>query len=102
MTSTNTPAYISRRLRDQLGNADIKRTATAAAAIVNTLQNQPGLLPGEFAGAVTAAYLLLTEAARLDGDLPGLVRAVMADANGRRPEFKAVKNYIEEEVLHVH
>ena len=98
----NTPA---RRLRDQLGNSDVARVSTGAFAIINTLQNhsteEHGVpLPGELLGSIAAAFILAMEASGLpSGDVCGAVRNLMADANGRRPEFKAITQYITEEVF---
>ncbi len=88
------------RLADQLGNGDVTRVSTAAFSLVNALQNQQGLLPGESVGAVLAAFILTMEASGMNtADAIGKARNLMADANGRRPEFKAVTDYLKAEVL---
>ena len=94
-------SVLTDRIRDQLGNADLERTSRAAFAIIDSIQNQPGgILPGEAVGAITAAFVLTMEACRLPAhDAIGMARNIMADANGRRPEFKAITDYIKEEVL---
>lgn len=90
------------RLRDQLGNADLTRVSTAAFGIINSVQgsDDASLLPGEQVAAIVAAFVLVLEAARLPAhDAIGMVRNIMADADGRRPEFKAITEYIKQEVL---
>ena len=102
MNQTTTARRLSHapRLRDQLGNADLTRTSTATFGIVDTLQSRPGLLAGEYLGAITAAFILTVEESGLSAcDVLGLTRNMMADANGRRPEFKAAADYIKQEVF---
>lgn len=90
----------SDRLRDQIGNADISRVSTAAFSVMNGIQNQENMLPGESVAAITAAFILAIDASRLSGaDVIGLTRNMMADADGRRPEFKAITDYIKKEIL---
>ena len=92
------------RLRGQLGNADVTRVSTGAFAIINALQNhsteEHGVpLPGELLGSLATAFILAMEASGLPtGDVCGTARNLMADAVGRRPEFKAITQYIKEEV----
>ena len=89
------------RLRDQLGNGDVTRVSTAAFAVVDALQERKEeLLPGEYIGAVAAAFILSLEAAHIPAaDVFSLTRNLMADANGRRTEFTAIKEYIKGEIL---
>ena len=90
----------SNRLHDQLGNADLTRTSTAAFGIVDSLQTHTGLLAGECLGALTAAFILAVEASGIEsGDICGMTRNIMADANGRRPEFKAITDYLKKEIF---
>lgn len=88
------------RLADQLGNADVTRVATAAFAIINAIQEHEGLMAGERIGAIAAAFILAIEASRMSApDAIGSTRNLMADAQGRRPEFKAITDYLKTEVL---
>lgn len=89
------------RLRDQIGNADLSRVSTTAFSVVNGIQNQEEVtLPGECVAAITAAFVLTLEASKLPAsDVIGLTRNMMADADGRRPEFKAITDYIKKEVF---
>lgn len=88
------------RLRDQLGNGDASRVSQAAFAVIDALQAREDLLPGELLGAITATFVLVMEATGFPAsDALGLTRNLMADELGRKPEFKAVTDYLTEEVL---
>lgn len=90
------------RLSDQLGNGDVTRVSTTAFAIINAVQkaDDRALLPGEQVAAIVAAFVLTMEASRMGApDTIAAVRNLMADANGRRPEFKAISDYLKKEVL---
>lgn len=102
MSPTIINTATSRRFQDQIGNGDVTRVSTAAFAVADALQKQEGLLPGEAIAAVTAAFIITLEASRLPSAAAlGNTRNLMADANGRRPEFKAFKDYMEKEILSV-
>jgi hypothetical protein len=92
---------VSRTIRDQLGNADSARVSTAAFGMVNALQNRPKLTGGECLGALAAAFLLALEAGGNPPrqDILGMTKNLMADAQGRRPEFRAIQDYLEWEVF---
>ena len=94
--------HITSRIRDQLGNADLERVSTMTFSILNTVSTHGDRepLPGEMVGAITAAFILTMEACQVPAsDALGMARNIMADANGRRPEFKAITEYIKKEVL---
>lgn len=103
--SQPTDSPLARRLRDQLGNSNITRVSTGAFAVINALQShnteEHGVpRPGELLGSIVAAFILAMEASGLpSGDVCGMARNLMADVNGRRPEFKAITQYIKEEVF---
>ena len=87
-------------LRDQLANGNVTRTATAAFAIVDALQKHQNLKPGETVAAVAAAFILIMESTGFStSDILGLTKNLMADARGRRPEFLAITDYLEKEML---
>ena len=99
--TTNIPLY-SRRVRDQLGNADVERVSTMTFAIIDAIAKHDDRtpLPGEMVGAVSAAFVLIMEACKLPAyDAAMYARNIMSDADGRRPEFKAITDYIKKEVL---
>lgn len=105
MSTPSTSTINPDRLRDQIGNADLTRVSTAAFSVMNSIQNQRdeeegGILPGECVAAITAAFVLTLESSRLPAsDVISITRNMMADADGRRPEFKAITDYIKKEVL---
>ena len=95
-------ATITARTRDQLANGDAQRISQAAFAVIDALQTRDDLLPGEFLGAITATFILTLEATKLPAsDVFGFTRNLMADDLGRKPEFKAITEYLKKEVLSI-
>lgn len=87
-------------LRDQMGNGDAVRVARATMALADALQNQRELLPGEALSAMAAGFILVMEATGLSTyDVITTTKNIMADAEGRRAEFRAVGDYLAKEVL---
>ncbi|MDE7064510.1 MAG: hypothetical protein K2O70_03455 [Desulfovibrionaceae bacterium] len=85
-------------LRDLAGNAPLVECARAAMSVADALQRIPDR-GARLAGA-SAAFLLMAERAGITPcDLMGMARNCMNTAEGRRPEFAAVEEYINKEIF---
>ena len=85
-------------IRDLTGNAPLTLTAHAAMGVADAIQHVPH--KGARLLGAACAFLMLAEAAHLPvTDLMGFARNVMNDGEGRRPEFAAVHEFINHEVL---
>lgn len=83
-------------IRDQLGALPRSEAATAAMTVVSALQDyQPG---AQLAGALAVAQLMADEAGINIHDVLAYVRNRITDAEGKRPEFAAVTEYIKKEL----
>lgn len=81
---------------DKLTNIPTRQAANATMSIIDCVQR---LQPEERPVALAASFLLLAE--RLDvpaQDLFTYSTNIMNHADGRRPEFKAVADYLENEL----
>ena len=85
-------------LRDLMGNTPLKEAATTTMSIADALQHSP--LKGARLMGLTCAFLMAAESAGLPvPDLMGMARNCMNDGEGRRPEFRAVDDFINNEIL---
>lgn len=82
--------------RDLFGMASPTQVGNATMSIIDGLHRFPAHVQ---VAAVCAAFLLLTEEARIPvSDAFTTVKNIMNDANGKRPEFDAVAAYIKHEL----
>lgn len=81
--------------RDALANINPRKAATSAMSVIDALQDY---LPHEQVAGLCAVFSLLADryGVRLP-DAMEVVNNVMTFADGRRPEFKAVEQYMREE-----
>lgn len=85
-------------LRDLTGNAPLRESSNAAMGVADALQHVPH--KGARMMGVSAAFLILAECAGLNVyDLMAMARNCMNDAEGRRPEFAAVDEFVRKEIL---
>lgn|GEM_PF-1266336 len=85
-------------LRDLMGNVPLKESACATMSVADALQHSP--LKGARLMGLTCAFLITAESAGLPvPDLMGMARNCMNDGEGRRPEFRAVDDFINNEIL---
>jgi len=86
------------KLRDLLGNADLTQSARAAMSVATGVQDYPD--KGVRLMGTAAAFLLAAEASGLPvTDVIGMARNCINTAEGKRPEFAAVADYVQHEVL---
>lgn len=82
--------------RDLFNNASVKVVAPAAMALIDTIQ---GCQPHTQVAAITSVFMLLCEHHKIPAhDAFAAVTNLMNHAEGRRPEFAAVRQYMEEEL----
>ncbi len=83
--------------RDLFMNADLKQTALATMATIDALQSKPQHTQ---LAAISAAFLLLVEQTDITlAEVIGAARNMMNTAEGKRPEFLAVADYLKHELL---
>lgn len=87
------------QLRDKLGNASLVETSRMAMSVVNAIQTNPNDKGSQLGGLLTAFLMVFDTCGLPLEDLLGMARNIVNDAEGTRPEFMAVKDYIENEVL---
>lgn len=86
------------KLRDLAANAPIRETANAAMSVVNALSGFQH--PGVRLLALAAAFRQMQEASGLSSsDLLLYTDNALYEYGLRRPEFAAVRDYIEQEIL---
>lgn len=82
--------------RDALNNADVGDVANCAMAIINATQD---MRPQNQVTGLAAAFLLVCERFGVSAqDAFAVISNIMNHADGRRPEFAAVKQFMEEEL----
>lgn len=82
--------------RLHLGNADVNESARAAMGVINALQH---FRPEYQMAGLTASFLLLCDELQVrPAEAFSYVQKIMNHADGRRPEFRAVKMYLENEL----
>lgn len=83
--------------RDLFNNADARRVANCTMAVIDATQR--GFHPHEQMHAMAAAFLLLAEHWGVPAqDLFTATKNLMHDVEGKRPEFAAVADYMENEL----
>lgn len=93
------PDNITQQLRDLTANCTTRDAAQCCMAVASAIQANPDR--GARLMGLATAFLMAAEASGLPvPDLMGYARNCMNTAEGKRPEFAAVNNYIEEEILH--
>ena len=98
MRTMPTETLSSPVLRDMAGNAPLVQTSRAAMSVVNSIQNIEHR--GSRLLGLAVAALIAVEASGLSpADLFAYARNAMNDADGRRPEFRAVDEYVRRELL---
>ena len=81
-----------------MGNTPLKEAARATMSVADALQHSP--LKGARLMGLTCAFLMAAESAGLPvPGLMGMARNCMNDGEGRRPEFRAVDDFINNEIL---
>lgn len=85
-------------LRDLTGNAPLRQCAQAAMSVADAVQSIPHR-GAQILGAACAALLLAEASGIRPDELFGMARNCMNHADGRRPEFAAVSDYIHNEVF---
>lgn len=88
----------SQTFRLLLGNASIPSTARLTMAIADRIQDEPS--QGVRLAALSSAFLLSLELSGLPAaDCLGMARNIMNHAEGIRPEFAGVREYLRNEVF---
>lgn len=83
--------------RDAFNNANPRRVANTAMAVIDATQR--GFAPHEQAHGIACAFLLLAEHLRIPAqDLFTASKNLMNDTTGKRPEFRAITDYLRNEV----
>ncbi len=86
------------QLRDLAANAPIRETANAAMSVVNALSHYEN--PGTRLLAVAAVFLQMRAASDISAcDLLLYAGKAVKEQGRLRPEFAAVRDYIEQEIL---
>ena len=85
-------------LRDLVGNSPLNQAANAAMAVadgVQKIEHKGARLIG-----LACAFLLAAEEAGIQiNDMIGMAKNCMNTAEGRKPEFNAVSQYIHHEIF---
>lgn len=80
---------------DKLSMLPVRSASTASMSVLGAIQDMP---PEEATVGVTSAFFLIAERWGLDPrDLLGLTTNIMNHADGRRPEFAAVAEFLRNE-----
>ena len=88
----------STSLRDLAGNAKVREAANLCMALIDAVQVSKD--PGARLLALACAFLMAAEQAGIQvTDLMTYARNCMNEAQGKRPEFQAVANYIQKEIF---
>ena len=81
-----------------MGNVPLKDAARAAMSVADALQHVPR--KGARLLGLTCAFLLTAESAGLSvPELMGMARNCLNHGEGRRPEFRAADDFINNEIL---
>ena len=82
--------------RDLMGMAPVKQSATSTMRVIDALQDLP---PHLQMIAVTASFKLMADRFGMPvQDAFTMTDNIMNEAEGKRPEFAAVRMYLENEV----
>lgn len=84
--------------RDIVASADVRLAATSTMQVLDAIQS---IRPREYQiTALACSFQLLAERVGLEPqDLFALSTNIMNHADGRRPEFAAVRQYLKEELI---
>lgn len=86
------------RLRDLMGNCSMREAAQCCMATVSAVQTNPD--QGSRLMGLACAFLLAAEQSGISvTDMMIYARNCMNDAEGKRPEFAAVADYINKEII---
>ena len=81
---------------DMFKSVNVPEVANATMAVIDTIQDTP---PHVRVAAISCAFLLMCERVGIEPqDAFSVVTNLMNFADGKRPEFAAVKAYLEGEV----
>lgn len=82
--------------RDKLSNLKVRKAANAAMLVIDTMQQLP---PEEQIAGLAAAFLLLADRVKMSPqEMFSFTTSIMNHADGRRPEFAAVAQYMDMEL----
>lgn len=82
--------------RDNLSNIKVRKAANAAMLVIDTMQKLP---QEEQIAGLSAAFLLLADRVKMSPqDMFSFTTSIMNHADGRRPEFAAVAQYMDMEL----
>lgn len=87
------------RLRDLVANTQEKHAANATMAVADAVQKVPSQ-GAQLMGLACAFSIAAEEAGLPIPDLIGYAKNCMNHGEGRRPEFSAVTQYIQKEIIH--
>lgn len=83
--------------RDLLNNAAARRVANAAMSVIDATQR--GYQPHEQLLGIAAAFLFVAEHWNIPAqEAFTIIKRIINDQDGKRPEFAAVKAYMENEL----
>ena len=86
-------------LRDQILSSNLEKVSNTAFQVANTVQKM-NCTPGEqMAGAAAYAIVFLNESKMTLSELLDIVNKIIKHADGIRPEFKALGDYIRHEMI---
>jgi len=82
--------------RDKLTSINVRKAANASMVVIDALQKLP---PEEQVAGMASAFLLLADHINLTPqEMFSVTTSIMNHADGRRPEFAAVAQYMEMEL----
>ena len=82
--------------QDKLSNMKVRKAANAAMVVIDALQKLPA---EEQIAGLSAAFLLLADRVNMTPqDMFSFTTSIMNHAEGRRPEFAAVAQYMDMEL----
>lgn len=85
-------------LNDLMGNVSLTEAARAAMSVADAVQNFPN--QGVRLAAIVSVFTLAMEITGLNpAEVVGRAKNVVNQAEGRRPEFRAVQSYLAVEVF---
>ena len=89
---------MNRRVYDDLINADIARTSRLSMAVIDRLQNHDENHKGEMIAAVAVTFLALAERFGIPAQDVFTSTKNMIAHQGGHPAFRAVKDYVRNEL----
>ena len=86
------------KLRDLMGNANVKETAKVCMSVINAIQDCP--YKGSMLSGLTSAFVLLSEYVNIPiSDMIVYSKNAMTDGQDRLPQFKACQEFIKHEIF---